>query len=129
VPSLAVARAGASVLATDASAEALALVERNAQANDLRLETLLADWAEPGELVGRGPFDLVLAADILYRPASVAHLLALLPRLAPEAWLAVPDRPVAEEFVEEAGRRWEVETRVRGVVGLHRLRFSSSTDA
>src|ERR671916_3175614 len=38
VPSLAAARAGAAVLATDASAEALALVARNAEANDVRVE-------------------------------------------------------------------------------------------
>jgi predicted nicotinamide N-methyase len=123
VPSLAAARAGASVLATDASAEALALVERNARANDLRMETALADWAEPDELVRRAPFDLVLAADVFYKSESVALLLSLLPRLAPEAWLAVPDRPAAEEFVEEAGRRWPVDTRVRGVVRIHRLQL------
>ena len=35
VPSIAAARAGASVLATDACAEALALVERNARANEV----------------------------------------------------------------------------------------------
>jgi predicted nicotinamide N-methyase len=123
VPSLAAARAGADVLATDAETEALALVARNARANGLRLETAMADWAEPDEILGRAPFDLVLAADILYRRESVASLLSLLPRLAPEVWLAVPDRPVAAEFVEEAGRRWPVETRVRGVVQIHRLQL------
>src|SRR5918999_4062389 len=92
VPSLAAARAGADVLATDAETEALALVARNARANGLRLETAMADWAEPDEILGRAPFDLVLAADILYRRESVAALLSLLPRLAPEVWLAVPDR-------------------------------------
>jgi predicted nicotinamide N-methyase len=123
VPSLAAARAGAAVLATDADADALALVARNAQANDLRVETAMVDWAEPDELLGRAPFDLVLASDILYQRPSVALLLELLPRLAPEAWLAVPDRPAAGEFVEEAQRRWPVETRARGVVRIHRLQL------
>jgi predicted nicotinamide N-methyase len=121
VPSIAAARAGAAVLATDACAEALALVARNAHANDVRLETATVDWAEPNELVRRAPFDLVLAADVFYERASVALLLSLLPRLAPEAWLADPGRPAAGAFVEQAGRRWPVETRVRGVVRIHRL--------
>jgi predicted nicotinamide N-methyase len=121
VPSIAAARAGASVLATDACPEALALVARNALANDVRIETAAVDWGRPDELVGRGPFDLVLAADVLYERASVARLLSLLPRLAPEAWLADPGRPAAGVFFERARRRWSVETRVRGVVRIHRL--------
>jgi hypothetical protein len=121
VPSIAAARAGAAVLATDACAEALELVARNARANDVRVEAATVDWAKPDELVGRAPFDLVLAADVLYERASVAALLSLLPRLAPEAWLADPGRPAADAFVEQAGRRWTVETRVRGVVRVHRF--------
>jgi predicted nicotinamide N-methyase len=123
VPSIAAARAGAAVLATDACGEALELVARNARANDVRVETATVDWAEPDELVGRAPFDLVLAADVLYERAGVAQLLSLLPRLAPEAWLADPGRPGAGAFIEEADRRWTVETSVRGVVSIHRLKL------
>jgi predicted nicotinamide N-methyase len=123
VPSIAAARAGAVVLATDACAEALTLVARNAHANNVRVETATVDWAEPDELVRRAPFDLVLAADLLYERASVARLLSLLPRLAPEAWLADPGRPAAGAFVEQAGRRWPVETRVHDVVRIHRLQL------
>lgn len=121
LPSIAAARAGAEVLATDACADALGLVARNAHANGLRLETATVDWAEPDELLERGPFDLVLAADVLYERPSVAGLLSLLPRLAPEAWLADPGRPAATAFLEQASRRWHVETRVRDVVRIHRL--------
>ena len=121
VPSIAAARAGAAVLATDACAEALTLVARNAKLNDVRVETAVVDWADPDELAGRAPFDLVLAADVLYERASVPLLLSLLPRLAPEAWLADPGRPAADAFIEEASRRWPVETRVRGVVQIHRI--------
>jgi 2-polyprenyl-3-methyl-5-hydroxy-6-metoxy-1,4-benzoquinol methylase len=123
VPSLAAARSGAAVLATDADAEALQLVARNAEANGVTVETMAVDWAAPGELTARAPFDLVLAADVLYERPAVALLLSLLPRLAPEAWLADPGRPAAEPFLEQARRRWDVQTRVRGVVELHRLRF------
>jgi predicted nicotinamide N-methyase len=121
VPSIAAARAGATVLATDACPDALALVTRNAHANGVRIETATVDWAEPDDLVGRAPFDLVLAADVLYERAGVALLLSLLPRLAAEVWLADPGRLAAEAFLEQAGRRWSVETRVRDVVRIHRL--------
>jgi predicted nicotinamide N-methyase len=125
VPSLAAASAGASVLATDVSPEALTLAKRNARANGVRIETAAIDWADPGAVAGRGPFDLVLAADVLYERPAVAALLDLLPRLAPEALLADPGRPAAGAFLEQARLRWPVDTRVRGVVRIHRLRFSS----
>jgi predicted nicotinamide N-methyase len=123
VPSLVAARAGAVVLATDACPEALALVVRNARENGVSVDTAAVEWAEAGELAARAPFDLVLAADVLYERAGVATLLSLLPRLAPEAWLADPGRPAADAFLEEARRRWPVETRVRDVVRIHRLQF------
>lgn len=123
VPSIAAARAGAAVLATDTCAEALALVARNAHANGVRVETATVDWAEPDDLVRRGPFDVVLAADVLYESANVDLLLSLLPRLAPEAWLADPGRPAAGTFIEQAGRLWPIETRVRDVVRIHRLQL------
>ena len=105
VPSLAAARAGAEVLATDTDAEALELVAQNARTNDAHVETAVVDWAQPDELVSRAPFDLVLAADVLYERASVALLLSLLPQLGPEVWLADPGRPAADAFLEEARRR------------------------
>ena len=135
VPSIAAARAGASVLATDVSPEALVLAKRNARENGVRIETAAIDWTDPGaaagpapgavRLAGRDRFDLVVAADVLYERSAVAPLLSLLPRLAPEAWLADPGRPAAGAFLEQASRRWPVDTRVRGVVRIHRLRFSS----
>jgi predicted nicotinamide N-methyase len=128
VPSIAAARGGASVLATDACAEALPLAARNARANGVGIETATVDWSEADELVGRAPFDLVLAADVLYERSSVAPLLSLLPRLAPQAWLADPGRPAAGVFLEQAGRRWSIETRVRDVVRVHRLRATSFGD-
>jgi predicted nicotinamide N-methyase len=128
VPGLAAARAGAQVLATDEAPEALALAERNAAENGLRMSTALADWSQPDELLRRGPFDVVLAADVLYERPSVAALLDLLPRLAPEAWVADPGRPAAAAFIEHAEARWPVETRVRGVVSIHRLRPGAAAD-
>jgi predicted nicotinamide N-methyase len=122
LPSIVAARGGAVALATDADPEALALVSRNAVLNDAALETATVDWTEPGELAARAPFDLVLAADVLYESADVEPLLALLPLLAPEAWIAEPGRSVAAAFLERAAERWQVETGVRDdVVRIHRL--------
>jgi predicted nicotinamide N-methyase len=126
VPSLAAARAGASVLATDADPEALELLHRNAGQNDLGVDVAVIDWTSAtaiDQLIARGPFDLVLAADVLYERPTVARMLSLLPRLAPVAWLADPARPTAAVFLEHAReRRWTVETVTRGVVDVHRLR-------
>jgi predicted nicotinamide N-methyase len=121
VPSLAAARAGADVLATDAEPEAIELVAHNARVNGVVVETMTVDWNDPGALVRRAPFDLVLASDVLYERHSVAPLLALLPRLAPEAWVADPGRPAAGAFLEQARRHARVETVTRGVVRLHRI--------
>lgn len=124
VPSIAAARAGAIALATDRDPEALELVACNARANYVFVETAQVEWTEPDDLIARGPFDLVLGTDVLYERSGVALLLNLLPRLAPEAWIADPGRSAAEAFVEQAHRRWRVERRVRGVVSLYKLGFS-----
>jgi len=124
LPSLVAARAGAEVLATDACPEAPALAKRNADENGVRIETMAVDWASPAALVERGPFDLVLAADVLYEQPGAGALASLLPRLAPEAWLADPGRAPARAFLAEARRRWRIEPVARGVVSIHRLRLS-----
>jgi predicted nicotinamide N-methyase len=126
VPSLAAARAGATVLATDAEPDAVELVARNGELNGVELDAAVVDWtsaAATKQLAGRGPFDLVLAADVLYERPTVARMLSLLPRLAPAAWLADPARPTCEVFLEQARERgWETETATRGVIDVHRLR-------
>ncbi|HEY7267482.1 MAG TPA: 50S ribosomal protein L11 methyltransferase [Solirubrobacterales bacterium] len=125
LPSMAAARAGAIVLATDSDADALDLVQRNARQNGIELETLAVEWEDPADLMDRAPFDLVLGADVLYERPSVAWLLDLLPRLAPQAVIADPARPAAGPFFEEAEKRgWGVETTERGVVKLHRLQLN-----
>ncbi len=123
VPSLAAAGAGAAVLATDVAPEALELARRNAALNGVELDTATADWTAPAGLVARAPFDLALAADLLYEPAAIEPLLDLVERLAAEVWLADPGRGPAVEFIERAGSRWEIETVRRGVVRIHRMRL------
>jgi predicted nicotinamide N-methyase len=124
VPSLVAARVGAAVLATDGCAEALDLVRRNARENGVSVATARVDWRAADELVVRGPFDLVLAADVLYERSSVGLLLSLLPRLGREVWLADPGRSVAGPFLDRARRDWSVATSVRDGVEIHRLTAS-----
>lgn len=125
-PSIVAARAGASVLSSDEDPEALELLRRNAELNGVEVEGLRADWGDPDEFLARGPFDLAVAADVLYERSAVAQLLQLLPALAPRAWVADPGRPAAEPFIERIGALGRVETERDGVVEIHRLAFSDT---
>jgi predicted nicotinamide N-methyase len=109
LPSLAAALGGARVLATDWSPDAIALARENALRNELELETAVVRWSEPEPLVERAPWDLVLAADVLYERRNVDELLALLPKLGKELLIADPGRPHAKTFFERAGEDWAIE--------------------
>ena len=108
LPSIAAALGGAEVLATDWSPAALEYAERNAGTNGVAFETLRVAWAEPGELVERAPFELVLAADVLYERRNVQQLLQLLPLLGDELLLADPGRPALPAFLAGAAADWDV---------------------
>ena len=113
------------MLATDWAPEAVALLERNAAANGVGLEVERVAWTSPDALVARAPFDLALAADVLYERRNVDQLLGLLSELAPEVLVADPRRPAAAEFLERAEAGWWVETtelQASPLVRLHRLR-------
>jgi predicted nicotinamide N-methyase len=123
--SIAAALAGGRVLATDWSAEAIAMTARNAERNRARIETLVCSWTEPGPLLERAPWDVVLASDVLYEARNADALLDLLPRLGAEVWLADPGRPPSEGFLEAARREWSVTSRQVPELpngAVHRLR-------
>ena len=128
LPSVAAARAGARVLATDGSPDAAVFAAHTLALNELEAEVLPADWRAVADVLAADPFDLVLAADVLYLRDNVESLLPLLPRvLAPgaEAWIADPGRAGLEEFLPRAERIWRVtsEADARDArVTLHRLR-------
>jgi predicted nicotinamide N-methyase len=109
LPSLAAALGGARVLATDWSPEAIVLARENAVRNHLELETAVVRWSEPEPLVDRAPWDLVLAADVLYERRNADELLALLPRLGKDVLIADPGRPHAKTFFERAAEDWTIE--------------------
>ena len=124
-PSIVAAREGAVVVASDAVSDATVFAAHALALNELAGEVAHADWTEHGEaLVERGPFDLVLGADVLYTPANAKTLVALLPRLlAPwgEALIADPGRANARVFIEAARERFAVRESPAGAVTLYRL--------
>jgi predicted nicotinamide N-methyase len=139
LPSFAAALAGARVLATDWSPDAIELARRNAERNGISLDFAVASWSQPRELRDLGPFDLVLASDVLYERRHVPLLLYVLPGLGREVLLtdpkrpsgtelllADPKRPAAADFLAGAADRgWAIETSTLcekpATVLLHRL--------
>jgi predicted nicotinamide N-methyase len=125
LPSIAAARGGARVLATDWAPDALAFATLNAGRNGAALETALVRWEEPELLVSSAPWDLVLASDVLYERRNSPLLLDLLPRLGTHVLLADPGRPATPAFVEAARGEWTVELQLDDLLprgGVYRLR-------
>lgn len=129
LPSIAAARSGGRVLATDWSPDAVLATQANAQRNDVRLETLVCAWDRPAPLLERAPWQLVLGSDLLYERRNADLLLWLLPQLVDEGGLVLisdPSRPGAEPFLAGAAEGgWAIKTidsprspRVR----IHRMR-------
>lgn len=128
LPSIAAALGGGRVLATDRSPDAASATAVNARRSGAVVETALCSWAQPDAVVERGPWDLVLASDVLYDRRNVAELLELLPRLvdgSSEVWIADPGRPLVDEFLAAARANWRgvftTDTRI-ALVKIHRLR-------
>ena len=129
LPSIAAARAGASVLATDGSPDGAVFAAHNLALNDLQGDVLPADWRTAADELASQPWDLVLAADVLYLRENVEALLRLLPRLmngaGTEVWLADPGRSGADEFLLAARKLWDVTSEPVADddrITIHRLR-------
>jgi predicted nicotinamide N-methyase len=125
------ALAGATVLAVDRSPEAISFAAVNAARNGVTLQTAVATFAEPERLLREAPWDLVLAADVLYEQRNVPVLLWLLPRLVDptgEVWLADPGRSMLARFLAGAdatGWRRDQVAADPDSVAIHRLRPAS----
>jgi predicted nicotinamide N-methyase len=125
--SVTAARAGADVLAADQSSEAVAFTTANAGRNGVFVRTVRCTFERPDPLIAEAPWDLVLAADVLYEPKTVPVLVALLPRLvAPggEVLVADPGRPREPDFLAGVDRaHWDrTSTPATPPVTIHRLR-------
>jgi len=114
LPSLAAAICGADVLATDWADDAVALLRRNAGRNGVALRAERVRWDDPAPLVRAAPWDLVLGADLLYEQRNAEQLLALLPQLGGEIFIADPGRPFAKAFFQH----WSVDVLADGVYRL-----------
>ncbi len=102
---------GASLIAADCFDEALIFTRYNTLRNTGHMpHTALLDWrTEAGRAacVAAAPFDLLLAADVLYEQENLEPLLALVPHLLTADgafWLAEPGRRVSRAFVDAARR-------------------------
>jgi predicted nicotinamide N-methyase len=131
LPSIAAALEGASVLATDWSADAVAFAAANASRNGAALRTAVCSWTDPEALVAEAPWDLVLAADVLYEARNVDQLLDLLPRLVDgsgQVLIADPGRRPAGRFLRATATpasgwlRQSAADRSMPQVTVHRLR-------
>ena len=132
LPSIAAALEGASVLATDWSADAVGFAAANASRNGAALRTAVCSWTDPEVLVAGAPWDLVLAADVLSEVRNVDQLLDLLPRLVDgsgEVLIADPGRRPAGRFLRATASpasgwlRRSAPDRSLPHVTVHRLRL------
>jgi predicted nicotinamide N-methyase len=110
LPSVAAALRGADVLAVDNDPQAVRIARSNGRRAGGRVQGLVTDLRDPSdELVEAGPFDLVLAADLLYDGVLAGALATLIPLLtAPEGrvLVAYPWRGQADDLahaLEAAG--------------------------
>ena len=126
--SVTAALAAAEVLAVDRSPEATAFTAVNAARNGATLQTAVCAFDQPDRLLAGAPWDLVLAADLLYEQRNVPVLLWLLPRLIAatgEVWLADPGRPMLARFlaaVDATGWRRQQVAADPETVAIHLLR-------
>ena len=125
LPSIVAARGGAMVLATDGCTDAIAYAAHAMWLNGVRGEVAHVDWDDHGDgLADLGPWDLVVASDVLYTRANVETALRLMPRLLAiggELRIADPDRAGARDFLASARARFHLWTREDGDVKLHLL--------
>ena len=123
LPSIAAARAGASVLATDGMCRGSrpGHAQRRAERRERRDGGGGLGGAGGARRTGRRSTSC-WPSDVLYERQSVGRLLSLLPRLAPEAWITDPGRAASAVFFDHAWERWDVEALRDGVITLHRVR-------
>ncbi len=118
------AQSGADAVATDHDRDAVAFARDNGRrVLGRRLATMRADFANlPDALLDQAPFDLVIAADVLYAEGSVASLADALDRLVRpggEALVAYPWSGQADGVVAALG--WPAVERAERNARLVRL--------
>jgi predicted nicotinamide N-methyase len=144
LPAVAAALRGAEVLAVDHDADAVRVACANGAQTGGRVQGLVADLSDPPlELLACAPFDLVLAADVLYDDLLAASLATLIPQLAGaagRALVAFPWRGQADALarsLEQAGLTVELteleprelsRARAVGLLEARRILASNATN-
>src|SRR4051794_24876755 len=125
LPSVIAARQGARVLATDGATDAVVFAAHTLALNEVEGDVAHVDGSTHGDaLVQRGPFDLVLAADVLYTKANAEAAAALFPRLVKPGGrllIADPNRAGAQHFLQG----FEHDTEPGPDVSLHTVRLDA----
>lgn len=122
IPSLAAAKQGAMVTATDFHPEVFRFLQRNQEINGVNvLNYLHLDWQRTAlSEVFSEKFDWVIGSDILYerqQPPLVAQVMSECLAQGGKAVLADPGRPYLQAFADEMTRRgFRYQTLVRTVV-------------
>lgn len=126
-PSVVAAARGAEVMAVDGAPEAVVFTAHNLALADLEGEVAQLDWRDAQALSAGAPWDLVIAADVLYLRHNVEALLRLLPEIVRpdgEVLIADPRRAGGRDFLAAARAMFKLETNEPDgfeKVALHRL--------
>ena len=133
LPSIAAARAGGRVLATDWSPDAVSGRGANARRNGVEIETLVCDWAAPAPLLERAPVParagLRRALRAAQRGPAPGPAAAARGRARAGSCWPIPGGRPAERFLEGARAHFEVTTTMSPRfprVAIHRLRGRSA---
>lgn len=98
------AHRGARATATDWYPDAVEFCRWNARRQGVDVTAVVADWRDPPSTITDGaPWDLVIAADVLYEARNGTALGLLIPRLvgpASRVIIADPRRPDARPFID-----------------------------
>lgn len=108
LPSMAAARAGGRVLATDQHPDTERFLRRNLEHNGItNVEYASLDWESPSpDLAAEQGFDQVVGSDVLYTaemPDLVARAYARFLRPGGQGWLTDPGRPWLQDFATACG--------------------------
>ena len=88
------------------------------------MTAVTADWRDTDAFVSLGPFDLVLAADVLYEERNAAPILALLATLGAPATSPTPASARGRVPRRRRADGWEIDTVADARIpqgGIHRL--------
>lgn len=128
LPTLVAARLGAHVTASDSHPDVAQFLKRNAELNSVsdRIRFIEASWRDGAALWEGGPYDRIVASDVLYESYHPEELANIIPRLAARdarICIADPARPYLQALVDAmAAKGFDCETEAAGSIFLAHFR-------